>query len=681
MDPTDILVDENRRLRRTMRDMLALSSLPAIWIGTDLQGIGRSLADALFNTLSLDLVYLRLSPGAGLAEVEITRAKHFSDNNEAVLAALAPLLQPEAVERPTIADPIGPGQLHVATTRFGMDGDLGILVACSGRPDFPAENDQMLLRFAANQTTIVAQRRRAEASLHQSEEKLRLLANTIPQLAWMAKPDGHIFWFNRRCYEFTGLTIEQLDGWSWAKLLDPDVSEQVLAGWQGAIASGEPFDMVFSLKGADGHFCPFLTRVNPFKDDAGRILYWFGTNTDISDIKHMEEALRDADRRKDEFLATLAHELRNPLAPIRNGLHVMRLSGNESDTIAEARTMMERQVDQMVRLVDDLLDVSRITRNKLELRMLRIELSVVVQSAIETSRPLIEQGRHSLSVALPSEPVYLEGDAVRLAQVFSNLLNNSAKYTEPGGNISLTAELRPGEVWVRIKDNGLGIPADALPRIFEMFSQVDRNLERAQGGLGIGLTLVRSLVEMHGGAVAAHSDGPGQGSEFIVRLPMVEQEQADPESQVPGADSAEATQRRRILVVDDNRDSAISLGMMLKIMGNEIRTAHDGLAAIDAAAKFLPDIILLDIGLPKLNGYEACRLIREQPWSQGMMIVALTGWGQDEDRRRSAEAGFNHHLVKPVDIGVLQTLLAGSMEHVRASEGRGQQQVTAGRAS
>lgn len=366
--------------------------------------------------------------------------------------------------------------------------------------------------------------------------------------------------------------------------------------------------------------------------------------------------LRDADQRKDEFLATLAHELRNPLAPIRNGLQVLRLAGGGGEIVDEARSMMERQLTQMVRLVDDLLDVSRITRNKLELRKERVTLAAIIHSAIETSRPLMEQAGHIFSLTLPTSPVYLDADLTRLAQVFSNLLNNAAKYTEPGGRISLTGELSYGEVVMRVRDNGLGIPADALPRIFEMFSQVDRNMERAQGGLGIGLTLVRRLVEMHGGTVEAHSEGPGRGSDFVVRLPVLNTAQPTPTTH--DDENVTATDKRRILVVDDNRDSATSLGMMLKLMGNETHTAHDGLAAIEAAEKFRPEMILLDIGLPKMNGYDACRSIRQQPWSKGMVIVALTGWGQDADRRRSAEAGFDHHLVKPVDVDALAKLLA-----------------------
>ncbi|HQZ64332.1 MAG TPA: response regulator, partial [Planctomycetaceae bacterium] len=366
--------------------------------------------------------------------------------------------------------------------------------------------------------------------------------------------------------------------------------------------------------------------------------------------------LRDADQRKDEFLATLAHELRNPLAPIRNGLQVLKLTGKGGEIASEARSMMERQVTQMVRLVDDLLDMSRITRNKLILKKQQVTLEAIVQNAVETSRPLIEEAGHTLTMNLPPTPIYLDADLTRLAQVFSNLLNNAAKYTQPGGRIDLVGESSGDEVTVRIRDNGLGIPAEALPQLFQMFSQVDVNMERAQGGLGIGLTLVKRLAEMHGGSVEAHSDGPGQGCEFTVRLPILHETQQT--SIVEGEGSAVAKSKLRILVVDDNVDSARSLGMILRLKGNEIYTVHDGLAAVEAAEQFQPDMILLDIGLPKLNGYDTCRPIRKQAWSGRVKIVALTGWGQEEDRRRSQEAGFDHHLVKPVEPAALDKLLA-----------------------
>ncbi len=369
------------------------------------------------------------------------------------------------------------------------------------------------------------------------------------------------------------------------------------------------------------------------------------------------EQLKEADRKKDEFLATLAHELRNPLAPLRNGLQILRLTGEDREATENACLVMERQVKQLVRLVDDLLDVSRITRNKLKLRKERMELAVAVRQAVEISRPLIEAASHHLTVTLPAEPIPLDADAARLAQVFSNLLNNAAKYTERGGRIWLTVERQGSEAVVRVKDTGIGIPADSLPHLFEMFTQIDRSLERSQGGLGIGLTLVKRLTEMHGGTVEVHSDGPDRGSEFTVRLPVANVRPAAPQEPNSAGDRTAASRQLKILVVDDNVDSATSLSMMLRIHGHDVRTAHDGVQAVEMAEAFRPDAVLLDIGLPKRNGYEAARCIRQQPWGKPMRLIALTGWGQEEDRRRSKEAGFDRHLVKPVDPAVLETLL------------------------
>jgi CheY-like chemotaxis protein/two-component sensor histidine kinase len=317
---------------------------------------------------------------------------------------------------------------------------------------------------------------------------------------------------------------------------------------------------------------------------------------------------------------------------------------------------MERQLDQMVRLVDDLLDMSRISRGKLELRKEHVHLAAVVSSAVETSRPLIDYMGHELTVTLPKQPIILDADLTRLAQVFSNLLNNSAKYMDRGGRIWLSAEREGSDVVVLVKDTGIGIAADQMPRLFEMFSQAERSLERSQGGLGIGLTLVKRLVEMHEGRVEARSEGLGKGAEFIVRLPVVV---GIPEAHPSHASDQSALQSsHRILIVDDNRDSADSLAMLLGIMGNETRTAYDGQKGVEVAAEFQPNVILLDIGLPKLNGYEACRRIRKQPWGNSAVIIAVTGWGQEEDRRRSTEAGFNYHMVKPVDPQGLMKLLA-----------------------
>jgi PAS domain S-box-containing protein len=397
----------------------------------------------------------------------------------------------------------------------------------------------------------------------------------------------------------------------------------------------------------------FEVDVYPMKGQGIAVYY-----RDITERKRAMEALQEADRRKDEFLATLAHELRNPLAPIRNGLQILQLANDRPEAGERARAMIERQVQQMVRLIDDLLDLSRISRGKVELRRERVDLAAVVNSAVETSRPLIEESGHQLDLRLPAEPVFVDGDVTRLAQVIANLLNNAAKYTQRGGRIELEVRREGGTARISVRDNGVGIPAAMLPRVFEMFTQVDRTLERSQGGLGIGLSIVKRLVEMHGGTVEARSGGLGQGSEFVVRLPVLAPA-AEAARGPEAADGGGVMARRRILVADDNEDSAASLAMMLSLMGNEVHTAHDGVEAVEAAAAFRPEVILLDIGMPRMNGYDACRAIREQPWGKDVVLLALTGWGQDEDKRKSREAGFDDHLVKPVEPATLERKLAG----------------------
>jgi signal transduction histidine kinase len=413
--------------------------------------------------------------------------------------------------------------------------------------------------------------------------------------------------------------------------------------------SGRPFAQLVIAEKAGGDFSP---------DDKAILVQLAHMTAVAFDNARLYEELRESDRHKDEFLATLAHELRNPLAPIRNALQVMRLARNDPSALESSEAIIERQVQQMVRLIDDLLDLSRISRGKIELRKERVDLSEVLKSAIETSRPLIEECGHQLTVNLPAEPVPLNADLTRLAQVFLNLLNNSAKYTERGGQIWLSAERQDDTVVVRVRDNGAGIPPQMLPRIFEMFTQVDRSLERAQGGLGIGLTLVRRLVEMHGGSVEAHSEGTGKGSEFIVRLFVARNAGLEnPSEGSNGGDAGPAGRRHRILVVDDNQDAANSLAMLLRMKGHDVRTAYDGLEAVDAAATHKPDVVLLDVGLPRLNGFDVARRIREGESQGHVVLVALTGWGHDEDRRRSKEAGFDHHMVKPADPAALDRVL------------------------
>jgi len=422
----------------------------------------------------------------------------------------------------------------------------------------------------------------------------------------------------------------------------------------------EHFETVRVTK--DGRRIDVALTVSPVRDSTGRIVAASKVARDITQRKLTDAALREADRRKDEFLAILAHELRNPLAPIRNSLHLLRLINQPDPEATELTELMERQVKHMVRLVDDLLEVSRITRGKIELRKELVEVAAVVRSAVETSRPLIEAAGHELVLSLPSEPLGLHGDPVRLAQIFANLLNNAAKYTDAGGRITLTVR-RDGE-WVStsVRDTGMGIPPDMLPKVFELFRQIERHAGHAQGGLGIGLTLVKSLVEMHGGSVEASSAGVGQGSEFVVRLPLAQTEWsiAVPKTAIS---APVAFAPKRVLVVDDNRDAAESLGMLLKTLGATVHVVYSGADALEALESHQPAVVLLDIGMPGMDGYEVARQIRQRPGFKDVTLIALTGWGQDKDRHRSRKAGFNYHLTKPANVSVLETLLLSIDSH------------------
>ncbi|MFO0847565.1 MAG: response regulator [Gemmataceae bacterium] len=380
----------------------------------------------------------------------------------------------------------------------------------------------------------------------------------------------------------------------------------------------------------------------------------------LAETRRTADALKEADRRKDEFLATLAHELRNPLAPLANGLQLMRLS-QAPEVVARARGMMERQLGHLVRLVDDLLDISRVTSGKVRLRPEAIDLRAAVEAAVETSRPQVEAGRHALEVRLPDHPLPLHADPMRVSQVVANLLTNAAKYTPDGGRITVTADREGGRAVVRVADTGIGIPADMLPRVFDLFTQVGKHLDRAQGGLGIGLALVKRLVEMHGGEVTAESAGAGHGSTFTVRLLLADPGQAEGGGGGQEGSAAGAAPRprgRRVLVVDDNTDAAESLAMLLGLSGHETAVAYDGPTAVAMARTYHPDVVFLDIGLPGMSGYEVARSLRADGCGPGTVLVALTGWGSDDDRRQSRAAGFDYHLTKPVDGTQLDALFA-----------------------
>jgi PAS domain S-box-containing protein len=509
--------------------------------------------------------------------------------------------------------------------------------------------------------------RRAEAAERAQREQMRVTLESIGDGIVVTDARGCVTMLNPVAEALTGLKKDEAAGRPLEEVfhivneqtghLAPNPVARVL---QEGVVVGLANHTV--LVARDGTRRPIDDSAAPIRDEQARISGVVLVFRDVTERRRAEEQVRRqnqeleaAARQKDEFLATLAHELRNPLAPIRSALEIVKLGDDSPVAVGRVREMMERQLVHLVRLVDDLLDVSRITRDRIELRRERVALPVVVQNAVEASGPLIEAARHQLTITLPPEALHIAGDVTRLSQVVANLLNNAAKYTSPGGHIWLTVEKQAGEAVVRVKDTGIGIPADMLAEVFEMFVQVDRSSDRTQGGLGIGLTLVKRLVELHGGRVESHSEGPGKGSEFVVRLPLLAVEKRRPE---PGAPQAPEGPSRRILIVDDNVDAAESLALVLRLSGHEVRTAHGGAAALEQAATFVPEVVLMDLGMPGMSGYEAARRVRDLHGMEAVVLIALTGWGQEEDRQRTQAAGFHAHLVKPVDPTALQELLA-----------------------
>jgi signal transduction histidine kinase/ActR/RegA family two-component response regulator len=535
------------------------------------------------------------------------------------------------------------------------------------------------LAGAIDMRVVVTERKLTVAALWESEDRYHTLFDLCPVAVYSCDASGVIERFNRRAVELWGRepapgdTDERFCGSF--KLFRPDGSfmphdqcpmAEVVSGKIAEVCDGEVL-----IERSEGSRVTVVVNIRALKNEQGQVTGAINCFYDITERKEAEEQLQEAniklaesDRRKSDFLAMLSHELRNPLATIRSGLQVMRLT--DAPAVNRVTALMERQVGHLVGLVDDLLDVNRISRGKIELHRGRIELATIVQTAVESARSLSECMGHELIVTLPSEQICVYVDPIRLVQVVGNLLNNACKFTEKGGRIRLSVEREGEQAVIRVRDNGMGIAADQLSPIFDMFMQADASMERSNSGLGIGLALVQDLVKMHGGTVEAQSAGLGQGSEFVVRLPIAPEAPPTPSAGPPLKELANPTVRR-ILIVDDNRDAAESLAMLLKLTGHETHIAHDGLEAVETAAQVSPDLILLDIGLPKINGYEAARRIRNLPGGQSMVLVAVTGWAQDEDRQKSRESGFDGHMIKPVRADLLTSLLAEfpSVESIR----------------
>jgi signal transduction histidine kinase/ActR/RegA family two-component response regulator len=689
--PVDRPTPDDGALRRYLRDLVAVSTLSAAWSRRDPQLIARDLADVICRSLPVAVAYVRLgrddgsgveAAGAATGPLTAEQARRIGDAVRAIVDSDTPH---------TPVDLFGDAPLYVSTTPIGLTGAFGIIVVGSPDAAFPSSVEQLLLSVPANQAAVVLQQRLSEGRLRMLWEAAAvLLAAEDPDVmmrglfervrkhldvdtyfnylidegARTLRLRSHAGIPDEVAHAMRSLEVGQSMCGTVAQLQRPIVATHLQQ-------SADPKAQLLKSAGIRAYACnplvvdgqligtlAFASRSkDTFTAEEIAVLETISHNVTIAYERiRLVEKLKETDRRKDEFLATLAHELRNPLAPVLNSLTVIRQCGDDRGLIDRATAIMDRQLSHMVRLVDDLLDAARITTGKLELRRVRVDMSTLLMNAVEANRPLIDQMGHELTITLlPMSHLY--GDPVRLTQVISNLLNNAAKYTDKGGHIALTAARDGNDAAITIKDSGVGIPVDMQRRIFDTFAQVDRSLTRSQGGLGLGLTLVKQLVELHGGTVSVRSAGLDSGSEFTVRLPLAHAD--DRADVVPASRETKELVRLSVLVVDDNADAAESLGTILRLHGMDVTFASDGHEALRIAESVRPDVVILDLGLPGLDGYEVARLIRQQPWGAGLLLVAVSGWGQPADKQRSAAAGVSHHLVKPVNPFEIEQLLAG----------------------
>ena len=538
------------------------------------------------------------------------------------------------------------GTMALAAASYVIEGRIaGTLTVASARPrDWTADELQVLREVVARLWPAI-ERARSVASLRESEARFRQVADSAPLMIWVSEPDGSCSYLSRRWSEFTGRMVGDDLGFGWLEVIHPDDREQAQQRLMQALGTQEGFAVECRALRWDGAWRWLHATARPRFGAGSEFLGYIGAIMDVTERRDAEDALREADRRKDEFLATLAHELRNPLSPLRTGLQVLNLT-QDAEVARRTRQMMDRQLGHMVRLIDDLLDVSRITSGKVVLQRERIALQDAARSAIESVRPAIEAARHRFDVDLPAEPLWVDADATRLAQVMGNLLANAAKYTPDGGHIALRVHALEGQACITVSDTGLGIPRDSLDAVFGMFAQVNRTLDRAQGGLGIGLALARRLIQMHGGSICADSEGLGRGATFTVCLPLAAGAPVDA-SPLPVAEANGAA--ARVLVVDDNVDAAESLSTMFRLEGHDVRVAYSGTEGLVLACGFRPDIAFLDIGMPGMSGYELARRLRAEPGLAGLRLVAVSGWGGEADKAKAQAAGFVLHLTKPVE--------------------------------
>jgi PAS domain S-box-containing protein len=575
---------------------------------------------------------------------------------EAIGRPITMLMPPDRFnEEPGILERIRRGERihHYETVRRRKDGtllDISLTVS-------PITDTHGRIVGASKIARDITQRKQMEEALRENEERFRSLVSVLTDVLWTTDAEGRFVTPQSAWSAYTGQSWEASCGFGWADAVHPEDRENILAMWRRACEVRSAYQSHARLWHAASQEYRYVeARATPLIHRDGSVREWVGACTDVTERRAAEETLKEADRRKNEFLAILAHELRNPLAPIRYAASVAKRAGGTAEQRQRANEVIERQAAHMARLVDDLLDVSRITRGAVELRKSRIELTSVIAAAIEAVRPTIDAKRHTLTVDLPKEPVRLVADPARMVQVFANLLTNAAKYTDPGGWIELRAVQDGEEVVVTVRDNGIGIAPETMPHIFTLFAQGGVTLERSEGGLGVGLALVEGLVTLHGGTIEARSEGRNQGSEFIVRLPQGGQQLEETDTRRNTA-HPESRDRARVLVADDNPDSADSCAALLELWGHDVQVAYTGPQALALAESFRPQVLLLDIGMPGLNGYEVAERIRAHEWGQDMTLVAITGWGQADDKRRALAVGFDHHLTKPIDPESLEPLL------------------------
>jgi PAS domain S-box-containing protein len=633
------VLSENDELKRTQQALeesraqlqAILDHIPAIVFMKDMEG--RYL---VINRWYEKLLNLREQDVRGKTPYEIL-PRHVA---EQLAAAHRQMVQGQTVQTFEQQLPSHDGMMTLLSTQFPIRNRSGQMVA-SGGVSFD-----------------ISDRKKAEQALRESERRFRAIFDSAYEFVGLLDNSGTLIEINQTALEFVGARAKDVVGrpfWDtpwWATAEQKDRLKHAIS----EAAQGRFVRFEAEHPGKDGKVEIVDFSVRPISDDSGRVTMLIPEGRRITERKQAEAALMEADRRKDEFIATLAHELRNPMAPIRNVINLFQRKRSLDPQVQRGADIIARQIDHLTRLIDDLLDVSRISRDRLELRKERVELANIIEAAVEGSRPFINQHDHELSLIMPPKAVYLEADSVRLAQVFTNLLDNAAKYTPPKGRIVLSVALEATTAVVQVTDNGIGIAPGHLPHLFDMFYQAERSYEQSHSGLGIGLTLVRRLVEMHGGTIEAHSAGKNQGSQFTVRLPTLTEEPQHPER---AAVQQQATAMpHRILVVDDYGESADTLAELLRLDGNEVEIAHDGLEALDTAADFHPAVVLLDVAMPKLNGYDTARQIRGKSWGKNIVLIAVTGWGQARDRQLSREAGFDAHVTKPVDYPALVRLLA-----------------------